>query len=80
MTVINISHVLAMGLQVIKFKTLQPHSQFWSVLVHLLHCSYVMKRKPRPHDGIATMDLDKNRLVEFPLSGSEPPDDRTRIQ
>ena len=34
-----------------------------------------MKRKPRPHDGIVTIDLEKNRLVEIPLIGSEPPDD-----
>ena len=65
-------------LHVIKFKT--PASQYWSVLVHVLHCSYDMKRKSRPHDGT---DLDKNRLVESSLSGtcSDPPDDGlTRIQ
>ena len=61
---------------VMKFKT--PASQYWSVLVHVLHCSYDMKRKPRPHDGT---DLDKNRLVESSLSDSDPPDDGlTRIQ
>ena len=44
-------------------------------------CSYVMKRKPRLHDGIVTIDLGKNRLVEIPRSGSEAPDDGfTRIQ
>ena len=31
-------------------------------------CSYVMKRKPRLHDGIVTIHLDKNRLVELPRS------------
>ena len=40
-----------------------------------------MKRKPRLHDGIVTIDLGKNRLVEIPRSGSEAPDDGlTRIQ
>ena len=40
-----------------------------------------MKRKPRLHDGIVTIDLGKNRLVEIPHSGSEAPDDGfTRIQ
>ena len=29
--------------------------------VHVLHCSYIMKRKPRLHDGIVTIDLGKNR-------------------
>ena len=43
--------------------------------------SYVMKRKPRPIDGTVMIDLDKNRLVESSLSGSDPPDDGlTRIQ
>ena len=28
-----------------------------TVLVHVLHCSDVMKRKPRLHDGIVTIDL-----------------------
>ena len=38
-----------------------------------------MKRKPRLHDGIVTIDL--GRLVEIPRSGSEAPDDGfTRIQ
>ena len=32
-------------LHIIKFKT--PASQYWSVLVHVLHCSYDMQRKPR---------------------------------
>ena len=30
---------------------------------------YVMKTKPRLHDGRVTIDLDKNRLVEIPHSG-----------
>ena len=30
-----------------------------------------MKRKPCLHDGIVTIDLGKNRLVEIPHSGSE---------
>ena len=34
-----------------------------------------MKRKPRLHDGIVTIDLGKNSLVEIPRSGSEAPDD-----
>ena len=34
-----------------------------------------MKRKSRLHDGIVTIDLGKNRLVEIPRSGSEAPDD-----
>ena len=60
---------------VMKFKT--PASQYWSVLV-LYMFMYDMKRKARPHDGT---DLDKNRLVESSLSGSDPPDDGlTRIQ
>ena len=42
--------------------------------IHILHCSYVTKRKPCLHDGTVTTDLDKkNRLVEIPPSG-EPPD------
>ena len=39
-----------------------------TVLVHVLHCSYAMKRKPRLHHGTVTIDLDKNRLVESPRS------------
>ena len=52
--------------------------QYW-----YMFCSYVMKRKPRLHDGIVTIDIGKNRLVEIPrsASGSEAPDDGfTRIQ
>ena len=57
------------------------HSSAWSVLVHVLHCSYVMRRKPRLHDGIVTIDLGKNRLAEIPCSGSDAPDHGfTRIQ
>ena len=53
-----------------------------TVLVHVLHCSYVMKRKPfTPPCGIVTIDLGKNRLVEIPRSSCEAPDDGfTRIQ
>ena len=40
-----------------------------------------MKGKPRLHDGTVTIDLEKNRLVEIPHGGSEPPDDGvTEIQ
>ena len=40
-----------------------------------------MKRKPCLHNGIVTINLGKNRLVEIPHSGSEAPDDGfTRIQ
>ena len=34
-----------------------------------------MKRKLHLHDGIVTIDLGKNRLVEIPPSGSEAPDE-----
>ena len=50
----RVGHVLAM------------ESQNSSLTV--LHCSYVMKRKPRLHDGIVTIHCDKNRLVELPRS------------
>ena len=58
----HVGHVLAMAPST--FKTLAP--QCWS---DVLHCSYVMKTKPRLHDGRVTIDLDKNRLVEIPHSG-----------
>ena len=34
-----------------------------------------MRRKPRLHDGIVTIDLGKNRVAEIPCSGSDAPDD-----
>ena len=53
--------------------------QYWYMFCTV--ASYVMKRKPRLHDGIVTIDLGKNRLVEIPRSGSEAPDDGfARIQ
>jgi len=33
-----------------------------------------MKRKPHLHDGTVTRDTDKNRLLEIPPSGHDPPD------
>ena len=47
--------------------------QYW-YMYNVLHCSYVTKRKPCLHDGIVTIDLDKNSLVEIP-----PDDGLTRI-
>ena len=55
--------------------SIPPHSLYW-----YMFCT-VMKRKPCLHDGIVPIDLDKNRLVEIPPSGSEAPDDGfTRVQ
>ena len=62
LAVMKVMHVLAMAPST--FKTLA--TQFWSDVLHAL---YVMKRKPRLHDGRVTIDLDKNRLVEIPHSG-----------
>ena len=50
----RVGHVLAMEIQ--------------NSSLTVLHCSYVMKRKPCLHDGIVTIHLDKNRLVELPRS------------
>ena len=50
----RVGHVLAMEIQ--------------NSSLTVLHCSYVMKRKPRLHDGIVTIHLDKNKLVELPRS------------
>ena len=54
MAAVYIGHVLAMEIQ--------------NSSLTVLHCSYVMKRKPRLHDGIVTIHLHKNRLVELPRS------------
>ena len=48
--------------------------------IHILHYSYIMKSKPRLHNGIVTI-TDKNRLAEIRPSCGEPPDDGlTKIQ
>ena len=44
-------------------------------MIHVLHV-HILKRKPRLHEGTVTVDTDKNRLVEIPPSGREPPDIR----
>ena len=56
----HVGHVLAMA-----------PSTFKTSLTVLVRRSalYVMKTKPRLHDGRVTIDLDKNRLVEIPHSG-----------
>ena len=71
-------------LHIIAYNSSLTHSsgQYW-YKYKVLFCTVATswKTKPRPHDGTATIDLDKNRLVEIPLSRSEPPDDGlTRIQ
>ena len=61
----HVGHVLAMAPST--FKTLA--SQCWSLVLVRRSALYVMKTKPRLHDGRVTIDLDKNRLVEIPHSG-----------
>jgi len=39
-----------------------------------MHVLHIMKRKPHLRDGTVMVDTDKNRLVEIPSSGREPPD------